>query len=125
MMTINPLGERSNNRSYGWLREQHAIAMSETMKGNTNGSGNKGNVSPKKGIPRTDEWAANHSKIMKGRIIGPHSEEHKQKIQIAMLGKNTGPMSEEQKQKLSIIKKGKPWTAARRAAYENKKKGLL
>ena len=46
--------------------------------------------------------------------------EHKNKISKALEGKPKAPFSEQHRENIGKVHRGKPWSAARRAAYENK-----
>lgn len=70
---------------------------------------------------RTEEWRANQSKIMTGWKFGPQSDERKAKTSIKTKGVKRGPQPAEVCLAKSLANKGKPWTAARRAAHEKKK----
>ncbi len=84
--------------------EEHKAKISAAKKGKALSAEHRARLSAAhKGYKFTDEARANMSAALKG--------------------KKHGPMSKEQKVKLSVAMKGKPWTAARRAAQEARKGG--
>jgi len=115
--------------------------ISKTLMGNTNTLGHtlskehKAKISAaQKGIkrgPMSEDHKANLSKAKKGKKLGPHSAEHKAKLSAALVG-NTRWLGRKHtaktKAKISAALmghksplKGKPWSAARRAAQEARK----
>ena len=74
-----------------------------------------------KGIPTSEEQKEKLSKAKKGIKRGPMSEDQKAKLSRALKGKRRGRMSEAHKANLSAAHKGKPWSEARRSAYNKRK----
>jgi group I intron endonuclease len=66
-----------------------------------------GQNNPNWGKPKSDEWKAHMSSLMKGRPVLP---ETRAKISKTLTGRKNGPRSEETKKKLSESQKGKPRT---------------
>ncbi len=104
--------KRYSSRTYKWIRENHALEMSKSMKGNTNGHGNKGKIHlSRRGVkigPPSEEQKRKQSEKMKGRKL---SEKHKRKISIKSKGR------------FSSLK-GNPWPTARRVAQEKRKEKI-
>ena len=115
--------------------------ISKTLIGNTRTLGHvltkdhKAKISAaQKGIkrgPMSEDHKANLSKAKKGKKLGPQSAEHKAKLSAVLVG-NTRALGHkhtpETKANMSAAKmgkstalKGKPWSAARRAAQEARK----
>lgn len=72
-----------------------------------------------KGKKRTAISKEKMAKCKKGQVL---SEEHKNKISKALKEISKSPFSKEHKENISKSKQGKPWSAARRAAQQNKEK---
>jgi hypothetical protein len=72
-----------------------------------------------KGKKRTESSKEKMSECKKGQIL---SKEHKNKISKALKGISKEPFSDEHKANISKARQGIPWSAARRAAQQNKEK---
>jgi hypothetical protein len=72
-----------------------------------------------KGKKRTANSKEKMSDRKKGQAL---SKEHKDKISKALKGISKEPFSNEHKVNISKSRQGKPWSAARRAAQQNKEK---
>ena len=114
-------GEFISAEEYGRLkREYHSLNLGHTSwnkgKRGLQVAWNKG----KTGI-YTDETRRRISEAKLGRPAWnkgtPHTEETKEKIRQRRIGHRA---SEETKSKMSLNRKGRPWSAARRLAYERK-----
>ena len=70
------------------------------------------------GKKRTDDVKEKQSLIKKGKAL---SVEHKNKISKTLLGRSKAPFSDQHRENIGRVHRGKPWTAARRAAYEKNK----
>ena len=111
-----------NTRTLGHaLTKDHKAKISAALKGIKRG-------------PMSEDHKSNLSKAKKGKKLGPQSAEHKAKLSAALVG-NTRCLgykhTPETKAKISVAKmgkstalKGKPWSAARRAAQEARKRRL-
>ena len=70
------------------------------------------------GRKHKEESKAKMSAAKRGTKLGPRPEEVKAKIRATQTGTKRGPASAESKAKRSAALKGKPWSEARRTAYE-------
>jgi len=98
LMTTDRLGNRVNNKLYGWIRRQ----MSESRKGWNPSDETRARMSAWQiGKKLPNEHKQKISAAMTGRVF---SEEHKQNLSLLHKGRT---ISEEHKQKLSASQKGK------------------
>lgn len=108
--------------------------ISEGQKGRVGGfAGKKHSEESKQRTSDTLKGKVPWNKGLPGTFTGKkHTEESKQKVSLANKGKQKPPRSEEHKRRLSEARrgkgssmKGKPWSIARRTAFENQSKDII
>jgi hypothetical protein len=109
---------RSRNKQYGWIKRKLVEVRREMMSGEN--SPNYGKPGHFTGGKHTIEAKAKISKAATGRILGPLSEETKNKISVSNIGKHSQNKSIETKKKISDTQKDVPWSQKRRNT-QNKK----
>lgn len=88
MMTVSSSKTVRNNKLFGWLRKQHAKAMSDNLKGkpmpkNVKDALLKANI----GRPVSQETRKKMSDKIKGKKRKPNTPEHNARIAASRLGK--------------------------------------
>lgn len=99
-----------SSRAYNSVRIEMANATSIRSSNYKHSEESKRKISESKiGRKRniTPEWREKIVSQLRGRKIGPPSDEHRRKNSVAHLGVKKGPPSDEHRQKISESKKGK------------------
>lgn len=113
----------AGGRAYEWLRRRNAIAVGNLMRGRAKSSGHRAKISEanRRRVCSTETRV----KISTANIGKVASPETRAKMSAGRMGNTYGrgglgiPKSPEHRAKKSAALKGKPWSLARRASYEN------